>query len=305
MIHRLVLVIAVLLSTSPLLRACDICGCSVQSGFVGIFPQFHNSMIGYRNMYRSSSHPQTIYNMNGESIVKEDRFFRQEIWLRYFINEKLQVFGYVPYQMNRRIESLRTTNIQGIGDIQASLNYTLWNTAGKNGDGWENTLIAGLGIRLPTGKYQQRDETRVILPIGMQAGNGAYGFLAQANHIIKIRKYGLHSSAQYWVNQKNELDFKPGNQLLTTVSAFYWYQKGSFVLLPHGGLAFEKTNPDKEYNALKSHSGADSFYTNIGVDIYFNRFMFQLTGQLPIIHNQSAAQPKDQFRLSMGLALFF
>ncbi len=305
MIRSYILIIIILFIHSNSITACDICGCSVQGSFMGIFPQNHNNMVGYRSIFRSSIHPQTALNQNGTSQVNEDHFFRQELWIRYFLRSKVQVFGHVPYQLNQRFESKRTTTLQGVGDIQASINYTIWNTAGQIGKKWENTLIAGLGVRLPTGKYQQRDETRVMLPVGFQAGNGAFGYVFQANHTLRRRKIGLNTNLQYWINTKNELDFKPGNQFLGALSAFYWHQNQASILLPHLGVSFEQFGRDQEYGFDKSYTGGTSMFLSFGTDIYYKQVLVQLLSQFPLQQQLTSSQPEDRVRLSLGVSLFF
>lgn len=289
----------------PAAHACDICGCAARNAIMGVFPQFHSNMIGIRGQYRSSIHPRTALNQNGESQVYEDRFYTQELWLRYYPGKRWQFFGFIPYHLNQRIESIRTTTIHGIGDVYGSMNYTLWNTGEQVDKRWKNTWIAGLGLRLPTGKYQQRDETKLMLPVGLQAGTGAYSFLFQTNYTTRLDKVGLNANVQYWMNTKNELDLKPGNQFTSALSAFYWYQRGSLVLLPYTGATVEIQEQDVEFEQLKAHTGGEAIQGSLGIDLYYKRMLFQALYQSPLWYNKSVSQPREGYRLSVGAALFF
>ncbi|MFY7707826.1 MAG: hypothetical protein ACOVQ5_07050, partial [Flavobacteriales bacterium] len=143
-------------------KACDICGCGTGGSFMGIIPNFGSNQIALRSMYRSFDHPNTTLNYNGRSRVLRDDMYQTEFSYRHFSKNKWSVFINVPYRMNTRFESERTTTISGIGDINASFNYTLLNTSDSMSHTLKHVLMAGVGIKLANGKFMQRDETKVM-----------------------------------------------------------------------------------------------------------------------------------------------
>ena len=50
---------------------------------------------------------------------------------------------------------------------------------------------------VPTGKYQQRDETLAMLPILFQIGKGAYSYGLQNMYTLKINNWGINTDYRY------------------------------------------------------------------------------------------------------------
>src|SRR6185436_19668942 len=99
-----------------------------------------------------------------------------EVWGRFYPTKRLVIFAFIPLSQNVRQETNTTVRIQSIGDISAQANYMILNTGDSLSRSWKQTWMAGAGIKLPTGKYQQRDADRTMLPLPFQIGTGAYSF---------------------------------------------------------------------------------------------------------------------------------
>lgn len=285
--------------------ACDFCGCAPGSNYTGIFPQFNKNILGVRHRFQNFNHPLTSLNFNGESRVLEDTFRSTEIWGRFYPHPRIQVFVTVPYRSHERTESLRNTVIDGIGDISAVANYALINTGDSLDRAFRHTLLAGAGVKLPTGKYQQRDENRTVLPAQFQIGTGGYAFTANLNYTLRYNEFGINTDISFRHNTANEWGYRFGAQTAATANAFYWINAGKTAILPSAGLAWEHYEQDTEFDRPKEVTGGELVLANLGVDLYFPRFFVQASAQKPLDQNLPFAQPVGKLRLTFSVGFTF
>ena len=279
---------------------CDACGCSASGLSGGLFPQIQSNMLGCRYSSSHFTHPSTIDNMNGLSLVKEDRYTDQELFFRWYAHKRLQLWFTAPYRIHERIETLRQTTIQGLGDFQASALYTIVNTnldtIQKN---WKHIWLAGAGFSMPTGKYRQRDETLTTLPNGFQLGTGAYSAVFNTVYLIRYKQLGIQIQGDYRTWTTNESQFQKGNQFSFQSQLFYRLPLKSLVLLPQAGLRFEKLEQDIEFGAPRVQSGSTSSWATVGVDVYAKHWMLGCSVQSPFQQTLTSAQPSSSLRFNV------
>ena len=280
--------------------ACDACGCSASGLSGGMFPQIQSNMLGWRYSSSHFTHPSTIDNMNGLSLVKEDRYTDQELFFRWYAHKRLQLWFTAPYRIHERIETLRQTTIQGLGDFQASALYTIVNTnldtIQKN---WKHIWLAGTGFSMPTGKYRQRDETLTTLPNGFQLGTGAYSAVFNSVYLIRYKQLGIQIQGDYRTWTTNESQFKKGNQFSMQSQLFYRMPIKSFVFLPQAGLRYEKLEQDIEFGAPRVQSGSKSSWATVGVDVFAKHWMLGCSFQSPFQQTLTSAQPSSSLRFNV------
>lgn len=287
-------------------EACNICGCSITSGaFNGIMPQFSKNIAGLRFSSQTYTHPNTDLNMNGNSRVLVDRYKLADFWFRYYPSKRVQTFFYLPYKINERLETERSTLVGGVGDISLSAYYTIVNTGDSLDRDIKVTWLTGGGVKLPTGKYQQRDDTKTILPVGIQVGTGAYSLLLSQNLSARRNALGINSQINYTINGKNELDYKLGNSFSGTLSFFYWKNFRNAKLLPNIGLTVEHFAKDKQYNLLLENSGSKNYVANIGLDVYMKQWIISVIYQKAFYQELSNSQPLGKYRLLMSIGHLF
>jgi hypothetical protein len=305
---KLRLIITVLVLTSVLSKqasACDICGCAPGANYLGVLPQFNQNLVGVRFSYSSMFHPSENYNtVDIDSEVLEDRFYSTEFWARFYPTERLQIFTFIPYNLNQREETKRRTQISGIGDIRLQANYTLLDYGDSIETEWKNLLLVGGGVGLPTGKYQQRDDTRLMLPAAFQIGSGAYQYSANLIHTLRYRTWGLNTNAQYTYRGENELSYNYGNQYSAAISLFYWGETDRFAYLPSIGLSTDHFEKDYEYGIVKPYTGGTLLQFIAGVDFYVKQFFINTFVQLPVYQQIPSFQPNNQLSAGIGLSMF-
>lgn len=137
----------------------------------------------------------------------------------YGLNSNWTIMGMLPYV--KKSMNLRTmggahfqTKSKGWGDLKV--------TALTNGNNWKNWIL-GLGISLPTGATDKRDDTPMManmkLPYPMQIGSGSYEFLPSVTYQCDCNdKYfvGAQAKATIRVTEAKE-DYTLGNQYKANV----------------------------------------------------------------------------------------
>jgi hypothetical protein len=285
--------------------ACDICGCSGSTNFLGILPLVQQNLAGVRFQYTKFNHPNTNDNFNGESQVFSDEYFHTEAWFRLNPAKRIQVFAFVPYKWNVRTESERTTTIQGVGDVQLMGNYNIILPEDSSTAVWKHFLRAGLSLRMPTGKYMQRDETKAMLPTWFQVGTGSWGTGVNLFYTVRYKKLGLNLNAQYMHNSTNEMQYHFGNQTAISLMGFYWLDIKRSTFLPQLGVGLDYFGEDESYGVPESSTGGSRFVATFGVDWYINRFLISGFTQMPLAQNLPDAQPTFAARFGFSTSVFF
>lgn len=284
--------------------ACDMCACGAGSNYSGIIPNFSKNLIGIRYQHQSSDYISNTVNFNGSSAVEADIYQRADLYFRYYASKRIQLLAFVPYQIHQRIESLRSTTITGVGDINALVYYTFYNTGDSLGKTHKHTWYAGGGVKLPTGLYQQRDETKAMLPSLFQIGTGAYAFSIQNIYTYRYKNVGINTNLQYRYNLKNELGFKLGNQIIANANVFYLKKFTSFSLLPSIGFLFDSIEENENFDLKNPTTGGYANIVSIGLDTYYKRFVFQVMAFGIANQNLSVAMPQNRWKLTFGIAYF-
>lgn len=285
-------------------QACDICGCSGSTNYLGILPLVQQNLAGFRFQYTGFTHPNTSENFNGQSRVLSDQYYHTEAWFRFYPTERLQVFAFLPYKWNTRTETERTTTIQGIGDVKLMANYALLQPKDETAL-WKHFLLVGGTISAPTGKYMQRDETKAMMPAWFQIGTGAWGAGANLFYTVRYKAVGLNLNAQYMHNGKNELEYQFGDQTSVSLTAFYWLDVKKTTILPQVGVGYDYFGQDKSFGDPEAITGGSRLVATLGFDWYVNRFLISGFYQLPLTQDLPTAQPVFDTRIGFSASVFF
>ena len=317
-------VLLVLILTSTASISCDICGCGAGASFLGVIPQFGRSQFSLRSQFTQFDHPNTTLNFNGQSQVFSDEIINNELIYRHFSKKRWSLFLNVPVRIHTRNESLRRTQLRGLGDINATFNYTLINTSDSMSHRFKHILMLGAGVKLATGKYMQRDETKLILPARFQLGSGANDFIAQLYYTVRYQRWGFNVNAMGVMSGENELQYRFGNFYQGAFSLFWkkdiTYKKkkiqpGSQVfdqvnsrtisLLPAIGINYERVEADKEYDREKMYTGSTRYFGNISFDIFIGDMALSLFYQHAIYTDITFVQPDATSRIGGAFTLSF
>lgn len=286
-------------------RGCEVCGCALSSHQFGILPQFQRHMVALRFDYRSfeSTHPPLFSN----DVIKTsyERFYITQVWTRFALGKKWQIFAFVPIQLHHKIEDEISTKNFGLGDISLMSMYNLIENRQIGNSIWNHNLQIGGGIKLPTGAYDMLDHEGYWIP-GLQLGSGTVDWLANINYILRTPSLGFLFENSFRINNYNsETDFEYGDRFLTALNVFYvsWYKDKQ--ILPTGGLVFEYSGQDLHDGVFNEFSGEHNLGARVGVDMFHSGFATGISATLPINQEMGGSNIKSGIRFNAYFSLIF
>ncbi len=298
------LVIYLFISNSGM--ACDICGCVNGGSFFGILPQGHRQFAGVR--YRQNSFDSHI----GSQLLEATETFRTtEFWMRLYPLKKVQVMAFVPYQQNQqhRLFDDFEAKLEGMGDARVFLHYNLLNTFADTtrlDRHWNHQLMAGTGIKAPTGRYQyDMYDVSEVANANFQLGTGSWDIPLNVIYTLKRHETGLNVNLMYNVNGTNSNGYKFANQTLLSLLAFRSIYLGNTNLVISAGTNTEVKGQDLKEGVRNEFTGGWYINAAVGVDIYWNKFAFGVNGQLPVVQHLSNQELKLNQGFGVSLSRMF
>ncbi len=297
--RKIILMLASCVIMLPALMACGACACSSGSNYLGVLPQFHKNLTGLRWNHRSfESHS------GSETEASSETFNTVELWGRFYPAKRVQLFAFVPVHFFERNIHQASQYARGLGDISLIANYTIVNTGDSLRSDWKHLLLAGGGIKLPTGRKGVTDGVE-LLPPAMQPGTGSVDFLLNTIYTVRIRQFGIQTDAEYRLNTRNKNEYRFGNRFSAATRVFYWKKAGNFSFLPSAGLFFEMAGLDSDSRYAVTESGGEMLLGMAGLDIYFKRFVTGFNYLQPVHHHLADGQIKARARWLLSAAYMF
>ena len=301
------------------LFACDICGC-----FMGITPYDNQSNIGiiyrYRsfNGYEGQSHK--IFPTKSSFLIPSDKtdapltghngnqhdyeiYRTTEIRARYFLHKRIEFTAIIPYNSNSERYNNYTSTISGLGDINLYGGYHILrklNTAGIN-----QRLIVGTGVKLPSGRYDVKNNDGIRYSSLHQPGTGSTDGFVYANYLIGYKKIGLSWNAGYKFNGDNKFDEGIANSTTQFVNLFYQYKMNKAVTLIPAVQTFYEYSGGETYQGQKTgEHKTDNLMSGIGLDIFYKNLTFNSGIQFNIT-SAATAHPLSAAKIHLGLTYNF
>lgn len=298
-----VLLLSILTLMGMPAKACDVCGCSLGGNYFGILPQFNKNFIGLR---WSQSKFYAHMNHNSQYLDEEysnDTYMKAELWGRFYINKRFQVFAFIPYAYNKMEGTEQNITSYGLSDITFLSNYLIFNTGENNTTKFKHTLMGGVGIKLPTGKNNLK-ESGVLVNPNFQMGTGSTDFLISSVYTLRYQKVGLNTEAGYKMNTRNAEDYLFGNQFHASTQFFLWQNIKSFSFLPNTGLYYEQAAMHKDDQIIQVNTGGSALLLTAGIETYFKNFTLGINYKRPVSQNYNSdaladIQSKDRWMLSL------
>ena len=288
-------------------NACTVCGCTATNQYLGILPQSTDNFVGIQYQYRYFNSTHDELDAAGKKIASTEYYNTVQLWGKYNIGSRVQLFAFVPYVFNEVHEESITTRTKGMGDASVLANVRLLGNE-CNGKKWQHALQAGAGVKLPTGAYDNNILNSGDLLPNMLPGTNSWDFIANANYTLKHGKGGVNVDASYTATTANKLGYKYGNRLSTGILGFYSWQKGQVSLLPQAGLRMDVAGTDYENYSTKlmnDMSGGEQLYFSVGVQAYYRRFGLQLMGHKPVVQHYAGGMVSNKIKTEAGLYFLF
>lgn len=284
-----------LITYSQKINACDVCGCAASGGYTGILPQYKAKMLGLQWNTQLFAHPGNI---------GKDVFNYAEFNYRNLIHPRLLLSFNIPYTWKSRTENSIVQHTAGLGDIRVYGHFFLINNSDSMSNRLKHTLQLISGVKMPTGKYQQRASDLTMFPAGMQAGNGAWAVPTMIQYTLRKKQLGLNMDAQYWINSTNELNYKTGNLSAFSASVFYWKKYNQFNWIIRLGGVAQFFESDYELKREVEHTGGKYLKGDASLDLITPRYSIFLKSQKPFWNKISTGQPNERIQFWAGINLF-
>jgi hypothetical protein len=297
---KLLLCLALMPAVNDSVMACEACGCAASNPYFGLLPQTQTNFIGIQYIDRRFN---TNIQHHGSTLTESasEHYQTYQVWGRMHITKRIQLIGILPYSINTQHEDGEHANsIKGLGDATVIANYKLVSTVNCL---WQQTLLVGGGVKLPTGNYDTRSvESGETLP-NMQPGTQSWDFVANTNYTIKRNAVGVNVDVSYTATTANKEDYKFGNRASLGVAGFYQLQVKQISILPIVGTRYDLAGKDYTYysSGIKDNDGGGwQLYASQGIQTYYRRTGIQLICYEPISQNYMSGFVKTKFRAEAG-----
>ena len=303
---KIVAILLILLSPS-LLRACDICGCGVGNSYIGILPDFHSHVFGFRYRYSSLL---THVGVGGATtyLTTKENYNTVEAWGGWNISKNIRIIASVPYSFNERTNQGIQQSKNGIGDINISGYYQLMNKKRTIVDKLlVQSLWLGGGVKFATGKYSPSDKALTTQNANLfQLGTGSTDFTLSAMYDIRLQDAGINITSAYKMNTANKYNYQYGNKFNTNSQLYYKLRiKKKLLIAPNAGVQYETAATDKDNDFTVTVSGGNLLLGTAGVETAFGKLAVGANFQTPLSQHlaNGIVKANDRVMLHISIAL--
>lgn len=288
-------------------KACDICGCGVGSGYIGILPDFKKQIIGLR--YRMSNLKTHVGAGGSSSYLTTNEYYHvTEIWAAVNLAKKLRVMATIPFNFNRKESSSGSSNSNGLGDASLQIFYNILNKKGAAG---KNKLLVqslwlGSGVKLPTGKYHPSNKQDSNDANIFQLGTGSTDLTLNLMYDIRLQDVGININSSYKINTANRYDYRYGNKFSLNTQLYHKFRISDFCsLAPNAGISLEYSKKDKDNKYIMDISGGKIAMGIIGTEISYKKIVAGFNWQQPVTQDLAnglvKANNKAMFHIAFAL----
>ncbi|RYZ23356.1 MAG: transporter [Sphingobacteriales bacterium] len=301
------ILMAMMLLQSAMVQACDICGCGAGSAYLGILPDFNSRIVGIRYRFNEV---QTHVGPGGTPtyLTTNEGYHTAELWAGYTFGKKIRVMAYLPVSYNTKVSQEENRSKSGLGDAGAQAFYHVLNnrkTLGKRL--LVQDLWLGGGIKLPTGKYEPRDNESAAQSANLfQLGTGSFDFLLTAMYDLRLQDAGLNISASYKMNTANRYDYNYGNKISANTQLYYKFNFARVLTIsPNAGAGYERSAQDLDQEYGVFNSGGYVLFGTVGAELNYKKFAAGGNWQPPLAQDLAAGVVKARHRMMVHVAVMF
>jgi hypothetical protein len=288
-------------------KACDICGCGIGSGYIGILPDFTKRIIGIR--YRTNS-LKTHVGIGGSSsyLTTSERYRVAELWSAINLNKKIRLMFTIPYNFNEKENSSGTNRKNGLGDISLTGFYNIIDSRTSAGEKrlLIQSLWLGAGIKLPIGKYMASNKENSNDANIFQLGTGSVDFNLTAMYDIRLQDIGININSSYKINSRNRQNYAYGNKFSGNAQLYHKFKLGNDCsIAPNAGISIEHSRKDTDAHLPMDASGGTLTAGSLGVEFSYKKIVAGFNFQQPLRQNLAnglvEADNKAMFHLAIAL----
>lgn len=286
-------------------HACDLCSCATTSGSNAFGDLSMSNFIGFRYIHQRFESRDGIFANSPRS---EEQFHTYQLWGKIPICESAYLSIVVPFQdLNRTFEN-RSERIDGLGDISIMGWYQFELFKKQNSEDVDfnsinplanHSLHIGLGIKLPTGKFEEA-LTDKVNP-GFQVGTGSLDVFPTMMYAVIRNDFGIVANVSYYFKSENKNDYKFGNQFSYATSAYFGLDTKLVTIKPFVGISGDIYNEIEQFGEVLQETDGSILNGSIGSEFSSGKFLLGAKFTLPIQQNLLNKTVESQNQLSLYL----
>lgn len=288
-----------LIAGSVRLCACDVCGCSVSGGGIGLLANFGQNRVGLQWSHTAFE----VLPSFGPAYA--DHFQTIELFTRVRVAPRWTLTAFQPYRFHYRRDAELPLALDGLGDTRVLLGYmAIKNKTLANGGQLNAELRAG--GQLPIGAYDP-DILDRDLPENFNTGRGAWSGLLQGSVTYSKGRWGGSSELNYqWYGPSSD-DFRYGAEASAALMAFREVRLGAGIeAFPFVGTTFEWVGDNTLPNGRDAHgSGGVGVFGMIGAQVQWKQLLLSGAYQLPLAGEYSDGEVEAFGRVQVQVAVLF
>lgn len=282
--------------------ACDVCGCSIGQGQMGVMPQWRSHFVAlrYQSLRFRTQHPS--HDGTGQGTLSDDYFQSVELWGRWAVSRRVLLTGSLPYRVNAlREPGAETLHFSHFGDASATANVILFQS--KDTARVRHVVQVSAGLKAPTGHFRGSED--VAAPVNMLPGTGSWDVPVGVVYTLRRLDWVFQGELNARWNSTNPDQYRFGNRVAGTFSAFRWWQKGRTSWLPGVGLTAELQDMDRRKGAWVTTTGGAACLAQAGLDVFHRSLGFGLNAQIPVWSDLGGGIIQALPRLNARVLFFF
>ncbi len=284
---------------------CDLCGCSTSSGSFGYGTLSNANFVGLRYIYQNFESKAGIFS---NSPISKETFNTVQLWAQVPISDSFYVTANVPYQdLTRNFEGERE-NLNGLGDISAIGWYKIMFYKKKTTDSTAidynltkepsgHSIQFGIGVKLPTGKFEERLADNVNP--GFQVGTGSVDGVFSVGYNYGSDRIGVNTLFSYYLKGENKNNYQFGNQFSYSTNVYTVFSGEKMNVMPFIGLSGDVYNSIKQYDETLQDTDGSILNASLGSELAIDKFIFGANYTLPLSQSLFGDNVKSKQRFSV------
>lgn len=293
-LQKIKILTIVFFTSSISLFACDVCSCGASNGsaFSG---NFNGHYIGLSYNYLHFNFKEGIAE---NSPLANDQINLVSLQGQYKLNNKIQLNTIVPYRFNNRETTTDKASNNGIGDVSV---YGLYNFFDNQSN---HRLKMGAGLKLPTGTFDLQIANSTNQTSAIQLGTGSLDIMLPLQYSFHHKDIVFNVNAIYFIKNKNDDDFKYGNQTqINSQISYQWELNKKTVLVPKVGVSYDHFLATERFNIKDNSTSGYMLNTNFSLETYVSDYVVGVSYQNPI--TQNLIEGDVAFEKSIGVYTYY
>jgi hypothetical protein len=284
------------------LFACDACGASITSGYVGILPQFTRHFVGIKYQFRYFSST-SIGDPQG-SYRNKEFYHTWNVWGRISPHKRVQILINVPVNYYLQHDQGTVRELSGPGDIWTLCQYQLVRTPDSLKKKVRQSLLVGGGIKLPTGRYNLYDPNG-FYDRNMQPGTGSWDALFSSQYTIRWKGWGMNIESNARISTLNPDNYLYGHQVNGSLKGFYWGQKNKISYLVSSGVQYDYRSKDLYLHQFLPTTGGHLLSVTASADVYMPKWAIGLDFKIPLYAHMGGGLVNPGLQVSSQIMFMF